>query len=411
MFNAPSVFGDIDVLLKKHTEPIVYPKKYTGLKVLGLVADLTACGKYRVINPLEYLNKYGASCRYLQECSLQDIMEADIIIAQRQYDPEVEEYILAEARKYGKAVIYEVDDNLHAILDSSPVFGIYHNGSSAQKMVHKIIYNSIGITVSTLELAGDYCKLNNNLEVLPNSIDYALRDWETLPKDKDKDTLVVGWSGGSTHYSDLQLLETVIPEILLKYKHVKFGIYSSVQTAQQCVEKWKIDPDRIMFISPRTFEEYPTGLPYFDIGLAPVVNCRFNASKSALKVLEYGSWGIPAVASKAPPYVTTIQEGITGYTARTPREWIEAISTLIENPDKRTEIGSNIQEVVHSDFDMAKNVHLWPEAWERIVLRAKEHKSAPTYKTLWGNVGRNERCPCGSGKKYKACTCYPAWGS
>ena len=30
-------------------------------------------------------------------------------------------------------------------------------------------------------------------------------------------------------------------------------------------------------------------------------------------------------------------------------------------------------------------------------------RAIPTIPTSWGKVGRNEVCPCGSGKKYKHC--------
>ena len=103
------------------------------------------------------------------------MMSVDIIIAQRQYDNQVAENMLFEAIKFGKKVIYEVDDNLHAVLPSSPVFGIYHQGSNALRMVSTIVNRCHGCTVSTHELAGDYSKFNDNIEVLPNSIDFEIR--------------------------------------------------------------------------------------------------------------------------------------------------------------------------------------------------------------------------------------------
>lgn len=337
-------------------------------------------------------------------------MSVDIIIAQRQYDNQVAENMLFEAIKFGKKVIYEVDDNLHAVLPSSPVFGIYHQGSNALRMVSTIVNRCHGCTVSTHELAGDYSKFNDNIEVLPNSIDFEIRDWKTRPEDKDTEHLIVGWSGGTTHWEDLQLIKKPIIDMLKKYDYVKFGIYTSEQLMRMVVEHWDLDPDRVQFIPPRPFSEYPTGLPYFDIGLAPTVNCRFNAAKSNLKILEYGAWNIPCVASRIPPYATTIRNGKNGFTARSEREWFEAICYLIDNDSERKVIGDTMRTIVDQDFNMDKNIHLWPEAWKRIIERSETNGRNP-YPVLWGKVGRNDKCPCGCGKKYKKCTdSYPAWG-
>jgi uncharacterized protein YecA (UPF0149 family) len=69
-----------------------------------------------------------------------------------------------------------------------------------------------------------------------------------------------------------------------------------------------------------------------------------------------------------------------------------------------------MNKIVVEDFNMDKNIHLWPKAWERILSRKKEDSISRIHPILWGSVGRNDNCPCGCGKKYKKCESYPAWG-
>lgn len=40
---------------------------------------------------------------------------------------------------------------------------------------------------------------------------------------------------------------------------------------------------------------------------------------------------------------------------------------------------------------------------ERMVIGMKRGKNAVTLKRAYPKVGRNDACPCGSGKKYKNC--------
>ncbi len=61
-------------------------------------------------------------------------------------------------------------------------------------------------------------------------------------------------------------------------------------------------------------------------------------------------------------------------------------------------------EVHHADPNTGEdemafaNVSLAPAA-NAAVAEARDPKNPQT----WGKVGRNEDCPCGSGKKYKHC--------
>ena len=53
--------------------------------------------------------------------------------------------------------------------------------------------------------------------------------------------------------------------------------------------------------------------------------------------------------------------------------------------------------------EMALAVRRWRSrgTWQRRRCRAATRN--PNDPTSWGKVGRNEACPCGSGKKYKHC--------
>jgi glycosyltransferase involved in cell wall biosynthesis len=346
-------------------------------------------------------------------------MKADLIIAQRQNGRMVSELTLYEAIKYGKKVIYEIDDNLDAVLPSSPVFGVYHQGREELKAIPEIMKRCHGVTVSTEELATHYSGYNPNIETVPNSIDFGIRDWESVPLDKDTEHVVVGWSGGSTHTEDLSLIVEPMVEILLKYPKVRMGVYTSFELTRWLVENIaakfgirnkEFDIARILYIPPRNFREHPFGLGYFDISLAPIVGGRFNVAKSPLKILEAGAKGIPSVASKVAPYAKLVTDGENGYLAESPRDWVDKISALVEDEERRRWMGDNIRKTVREDYNLDINYSKWYDAWTTLLTRNAKGETPPeTTGASYGKVGRNDKCPCGSGKKYKAC-CSPAWG-
>jgi len=168
-----------------------------GLNILGFVADDSACGYLRVRCPIEYAAKLGANARWCKQVNQQELMAADYILAQRQYNEDIL-WMLEMARDSGKTVIYEVDDYLHGVHEDSPAYRVYKQGTKELSNAEKAIANASGLTVTTNELAAFYLKLNRNTYVLPNAIDWEMRNWSKRVENRDP-ALTVGWSGGNCY--------------------------------------------------------------------------------------------------------------------------------------------------------------------------------------------------------------------
>lgn len=54
-----------------------------------------------------------------------------------------------------------------------------------------------------------------------------------------------------------------------------------------------------------------------------------------------------------------------------------------------------------NDQNKKNSSTLWTPSQENKFVNPKDRN--PSDSTTWGKVGRNERCPCGSEKKYKHC--------
>lgn len=195
--------------------------RFAGLNVLGLVADNSACGYYRVVNPLHYLKMHGANIEYGSHHSMDNFMRYDYIIAPRQHSPEVYE-ILRFIMWEGKTVIFEIDDDLDAVLPSSPAYYAYHPGSEELKWIHKVMSWCDGVTTTTREMAKWCYRNNRNVAILENLIDFSFRDWngevtyqdgqpilKPLPVRRPKEwegKTVVGWQGGTCFDSETEIL-------------------------------------------------------------------------------------------------------------------------------------------------------------------------------------------------------------
>lgn len=411
--------------------------RFRGLNVLGMVGDQAACGYYRVVLPLHLLKMHGATVEYSSMHSLDKFMKHDVIIAQRQHSPEVYEIIRFLGWE-AKHLIYEIDDDLHSVLPTSPAYITYHQGSDELRWIDKFMQACDGITTTTIEIARWYSQNSVNAAVIPNFIDFGFRDWssqvtydikgmpnitlEDIPKPESwEGKIVIGWSGGNTHQEDLEQIIQPIKTILNRYDNVMFVMYCSVQLYNDVVLKHNLPKEKVDFIEPRHFMDFPSGLKGIDIGLAPIVSCQFNLCKSDLKVKEYMAQGVVPVASNVGPYARFYRQhpgsfSLVGFGEDCSPTWYEAIVKLIENPEKLQEMKKAGRELIANKYSLEKNIELWPTTWKTIIERKSRGIVGKPQEKLnlkqlksYGLRGPNEPCPCGSKKKYKTC-CNGAFG-
>ena len=75
-------------------------------------------------------------------------------------------------------------------------------------------------------------------------------------------------------------------------------------------------PDWVNRVSPSNggaasypgFVNWITGVPSWDIGIAPLADSAFNRSKSAIKTLDYAALGLAVLASDVPAYRGSIAD-------------------------------------------------------------------------------------------------------
>ena len=424
-----------------HTLPqlVQVSKRFENVSSLGVVADNSACGHYRVILPYYFLAMHGARVATTAGgAGLGDFWKFDHINFPRQSNKEI-----LEAARYaqwdGKTCSYEIDDDLSHVLPSSPAFSTYHTGSPENRMVPKFISHMHGFTTTTRELAKWYYQFNRNAKVVENFIDLSTRDWnydvsyeggypiiKPLPPRRLaglEDKIVIGYQGGSTHWEDLESsgLGGSLKYILEKHDNVVFAMYADIRMLEAFVARYNLPKDKVFHIPARHFMDHPSGMHGIDIGLAPILACQFNLGKSHLKFLEGMAAGTAMIGSNVGPYArferrhpgTVLTVGQGKWSSPT---WVAAIEKLILNPDLLHKMKIEGRQLIVDQYSMEKNIHLWPSAWFSIVEACnngicglpEERKKSSDYAS-YGITGANDRCPCGSGLKYKAC-CKGAWG-
>ncbi len=407
-------------------DALLNPRPFADLSVIGLMADDGACGHYRIKYPLEYLARGGAKTEVTRVFNHQTLADYDIIIAQRQHD--LANYRrLMEMRDFGKIVLYEVDDDIRHVHPSSHAYATFRPGSEAVRTVERSLRDFDGLLVTTVELAAEFRGTARRTWVVPNCVDTDLRNWQDrAPRDpRLVGKKVIGWAGSITHNDDWAPLQGGLKRVLEKEKDAVFAVVSAQRVVANFLAYLQLPPDRVVVLDPVEFDAYPQLLTQFDIGLAPIINTPFNRSKSNLKLLEYGMWGIPYVASKVAPYVRyhTESRGMGGYLAETPQQWEDALTLLLKQCQVDQHRGlPEVSAFVQAEYSYRSGIYRWADALreardmaraERLAKAEGNLEALPGLKreyTLPQRPGRNDVCPCGCGKKYKKCTAYGSWG-
>jgi glycosyltransferase involved in cell wall biosynthesis len=77
-----------------------------------------------------------------------------------------------------------------------------------------------------------------------------------------------------------------------------------------------------------------------DIGLVPVAESPWSRWKYFFKTVQYMAMGMPVVAQATGSNPEVVDDGVDGFLVRTPSEWQERLTLLIENAELRATMGA-----------------------------------------------------------------------
>ena len=157
--------------------------------------------------------------------------------------------------------------------------------------------------------------------------------------------MVLGWSGSHSTSQYLYLLEGVLQKISSS-RSVKILVIGDAS--------FNIDGIELEALPWRESTEVDD-LTRIDIGLYPLPDEPWVYGKSGLKALQYMALGIPTVASAVGMNFKVIEDGTSGFLVKNDREWITAITRLIDDPVLRARVGEASRARVLSTYSVKAN--------------------------------------------------------
>ena len=144
------------------------------------------------------------------------------------------------------------------------------------------------------------------------------------------EVLTIGWVGYySAHkISLLQLLFPALLSINTKIRLILMGVRSAFELLE--IENYFKANSNIEVIADLNInwlneKEIYKYIAQFDIGVSPLIENEFNSAKSAFKLKQYLSCGIPVIASNVGENSRFIKNGMNGYLADSAQDFRERI--------------------------------------------------------------------------------------
>lgn len=238
--------------------------------------------------------------------------------------------------KLTKRLIYDIDDG---------VFVYYPELD--------LVLQRYDLVVAGNRAIEEYVRQFNSRSVtIPSVVDetrFDLRDMQ--PSNKVSEPLVVGWLGHGWKVSYLEPLKEVFIELARRLQS-RFVL--------KVVSNKSLDWSTSWLLNKRwCLEEEAEDVASFDIGIMPLPEDRWSEMKCGYKALLYMAMGKPVVVSPFGVNSRIVQHGINGYHALTPSDWVEHLSTLLQDAPLRRRLGFAGRQLVANEYCIGKVLPQW----------------------------------------------------
>jgi glycosyltransferase involved in cell wall biosynthesis len=342
---------------------------------------------YRVVTPLRALASRGHAVVLdsgWDICRPERLAALDAVLLWRACEEQAQRTarVLAEA---GVGVVWDNDDDIASIPKSHRGYrqqGGVHGHRAFMQMV-RMMRTAHVVTTPSAELADRYAEASGtDVQVLENYLpdDFGegspSRRVRRLFSKRRGGEIVIGWVAASEHTMDADQIPigSALERLLERHDDVQ------VVTVGLRLD---LHSSRYRYVPTMRYEDLPQELAGFDIGIAPLVDTRFNRARSNVKLKEYAANGAAWLASPIGPYAGMGEQ--QGGRLVADDQWDEALTALVANHRERERLARRAAEWAAGER-IGRHAQRWEQALAEAAERARS--GATTRDTQRRPVGR-----------------------
>jgi GT2 family glycosyltransferase/glycosyltransferase involved in cell wall biosynthesis len=297
----------------------------------------TPCAYIRLIQPLLHPAITAAFDVSLADSKTMLERTADIIVTQRFAVPDMAdaERLGDHARRLGARLIYDLDDDLLNVPKTHPDA---QDVRPMSKVVRRMLMLADTVWASTPGLVARLRAIRPDAELIENRLDERIWAAGTRELPVRETPVRILAMGTTSHEHDFDLIVPALQRLKAEYdERVTIEILGMTRRTDLPRGLLRVGPPRHAAGSYPTFVHWLTSVdPAWHIGLAPLLESPFNASKSPIKAMDYAGLGLAVVASDTVVYRGSLIDGPAGrLVANTPEAWYAALDILVRDAPMR----------------------------------------------------------------------------
>jgi len=300
---------------------------------------------FRAVQAEEFSTQmfYSPFCVLRRTLDLMALPDYDLVVIHREAFPFgcpiVERMVL---RRHPK-VIFSLDDAIH--------IGRRERGEAKYPWIYKFKYgpgaNEIllrctHVIAGNRVLAEHAAKFNSQVTIIPTVVD--ARKYPFKRSRSTNDVLTIGWVGSRSTSPYLLEIEPALRRLSEAHRgRIRFRLYGH--------------PQRKLNLA--NFESLPFSLATeiedissLDIGIMPMPDNAWTRAKCAFKAIQYMALGIPTVTSPVGMATEVVRPNSSGFWARTPSDWFDALDRLVRDAVLRRQFAEEGRKLVEAHYSV-----------------------------------------------------------
>lgn len=172
----------------------------------------------------------------------------------------------------------------------------------------------------------------------------------------DDGELLIGYAGSFWHVEGLPFLLRAFGRLSGSHESTRLVIVGGRNAPDSDDVPRLIDElglkGRVILVPQQPYERMPKYLSAFDIACSPKIDCAENRAANPIKIYEYMSMGLPAVASAVGGISDAIEDGVDGFLVEPGNEAAlqGRLEYVIRNPDLAREAGRKAREKILKNY-------------------------------------------------------------
>lgn len=339
---------------------------------IALIGDLnlSQCRKYRVEQLKVLWDSQNVAFDYAHYAdtprALKLLQRATHYFEYRLEDTPLTQMYRYEARRLGLPILFDIDDPLFSVA----AYETYQNMAALEPMLkthflavaprYAAMMNGADIvTVSTPGLA-DLARLYTPR---PVHVRRNFADPETLQHGaaaiaargaEDGLFRVVFASGSQGHEADFDLIKSEVAAFVTADPARRLTILGHFKT-NRLPASLPAQTEHHPFLG---YDAYLANLARADVAVMPLQDDLFNRCKSGVRVIDAAAVGVTSIVSAVGDLPTMIDHGQTGFVARSPGDWRQALETLATDRARARAMGRAARETLEARWSVQASPHI-----------------------------------------------------